>query len=961
MGIRKNAKFLTPTERENFVKACVLMKADIVNPTNSAAAQYSRWDEYVAIHNMIQVGLAPPGASVSVNFGHGGLGSYSFLSWHRYFLYRFELQLQSYVPGVMLPYWDWTNPSSLLADTFLGPTGAGGGQVVPRGYFAPEKPGTGANTTPAPPWWPASLDGWNLHSDFGIAAGGLTRDVGGFDGLPTAADLRTALGQSSYRSFQRQLEGGRDEFGTFVPSGSQMHNGLHGYIGGHMGDPAISSFDPIFYLHHCNIDRLWAMWQLDGHATEYPSAGAKAEHGPTDAMYPWVGTLPGYGNAASFANIVMPDTSAIGIVRNVDTLNFRAQFGYTYDTLAVIGIGLDRTGSMSGLTPEPMTGSGTVTKWEAAKRGVSMFLHDAETVQQSGAIYVTAGVKTFRSMPANDFTSVFPGTPYGLIKPGTVYSQSTFDGAVASMTPGGGTPLADALQDVEDTLVEPPEGWTPADEPRYLAMLTDGMLTSGSPLASIPDGSFAGTAIFAMGFGTPADVDYPTLAALVAKGRTLGFSQVFHGESAGTIDKFYSNALARAIGFSTIFDPVIELFAGEHTHLEFWATSAEDTFLITAQGMDFTDPNWSFHLQAPDGTFVYADGAGHDHAGSRLAARRGSDGGHSGHTGHGPGGCGCQCMPDVTARRSNGRLTVVMQRDGIDASCWVGRWRLMIGYKDRDMTAMAMFLPGALMLPVAAGPVHGPRRARILERRKAAASSRAMFRAPNNRLDSAPTGTNSDSGDACAMVVNIYARTNLRIELAPERELALRNESVKLRIETDALTGGVARTRTFGRLVSPAVDIADLVDKMDTEAIPRRARRRPMGEGKSDRRVDSGVLLGLLERENPGLGAVIDEEIVVERHEGGPEHFHVEDRRAAGPYHLGVFVEGAYCPGHDEPAGGHSHGSGEAHDHHDHDHDPNPKKIVDGHDDSCPLETFTRILGASVATFEPEGGAGRRS
>lgn len=31
MGIRKNAKFLTATERENFVRACVMLKADIVN------------------------------------------------------------------------------------------------------------------------------------------------------------------------------------------------------------------------------------------------------------------------------------------------------------------------------------------------------------------------------------------------------------------------------------------------------------------------------------------------------------------------------------------------------------------------------------------------------------------------------------------------------------------------------------------------------------------------------------------------------------------------------------------------------------------------------------------------------------------------------------------------------------------------------------------------------------------
>src|SRR4029079_12298532 len=137
----------------------------------------------------------------------------------------------------------------------------------------------------------------------------------------------------------------------------------------------------------------------------------------------------------------------------------------------------------------------------------------------------------------------------------------------------------------------------------------------------------------AMGFGTPADVDYTTLAAMVAKGRTLGFSQVFHGENAGTIDKFYSNALARAIGFTTIFDPVIELFAGEHTHLEFWATSAEDKFLMTAQGMDFTDPNWSFHLQAPDGTFVYADGPAHEHGGAAGMAGGGRPGmaAHAGH------------------------------------------------------------------------------------------------------------------------------------------------------------------------------------------------------------------------------------------------------------------------------------------------------------------------------------------
>src|SRR5215510_1669462 len=383
-----------------------------------------------------------------------------------------------------------------------------------------------------------------------------------------------------------------------------------------MGNPVASPFDPIFYLHHCNIDRLWAMWQADGHASEYPSSGGKPQHNRNDIMYPWVGTTAGYGtNASIAASMPMPNFSALGIQRNVDTLDYRAAYGYTYDTIAVIGIGLDRTGSMLGMTPDPMTTSAPdVTKWEAAKRGVSAFLQDCETVQSSGIVYTVAGIKTFRRLAANDFQPVFTGPGYGLIKSGSSFSRASFDSAAAAMTPGGDTPLADALLDVKNTMVTPPFGGAPADEQRYLAMLTDGLLTSGSPMSSIADGSFSPVAVFAMGFGTGLDVDYPTLQSMVDKGRTLSTQQVFHGETAGTIDKFYSSALATAIGFTSIFDPIMELFAGEYTHIEFDATSADDAFLITAQGMDFNDANWSFHLHAPDGTMVYHDGdsaAGH--------------------------------------------------------------------------------------------------------------------------------------------------------------------------------------------------------------------------------------------------------------------------------------------------------------------------------------------------------------
>jgi hypothetical protein len=859
---------------------------------------------------MIQSVNAP--GAMNVNFGHGGLGAYSFLSWHRYFLYRFEQQLQSYVPGVMLPYWDWTDPTPLMTDTFLGPDGSAGTDIVSSGYFAPNAPGTPGNPTSPPAWWPAGLSGWNLPNGFGALAGPLTRDLSSTMFLPSVQNLRTTLSQSTYSNFQNMIESGNG-----LSPFNAMHNGIHGWVGGHMSDLTGSPFDPLFYLHHCNIDRLWAMWQMDGHATLYPTAGARPKHGPTDAMYPWVGTDAAlYSSNFSFGSIVMPDFSALGAILNIDTLDHRA-LGYTYDTLAVIGIGLDRTGSMNGLTPDPMTGSGTVSKWEAAKRGVSAFLQDCETVQDSAAIYVTAGIKTFRSTGAgNDFAPVFPGTPYGLVKNGTAYSKGTFDSTITSMTAAGGTPLADALQDIEDTLVEPPFGWIPADEQRYLAILTDGMLTSGSPMSSISDGAFSNTAVFAMGFGTPVEVDYPTLESMVAKGKSLGFTQVFHGENAGTIDKFYSNALARAIGFTTVFDPVLELFAGEHTHLEFFATSADESFFVTVQGMDFEDNNWALHLKGPDGNTVYADGITHTHGDGNV---------HSGR------------MPNITTVRSNGRLSMMLQRDSADASSWVGTWTLMIAYRTKDMSAMVMPDIGELMFPVAAGPIRGPRYANLLLPVEKRLAARSISTKSRNPLDVRPNSTNNDSNEACSVVVNIYARTRLRVELLPKNVLVAINDKLEVLIDTDVLVGNIESKHALARLVTPNQDISTIVSRLKRNDIPKAA----MLKGSKSLRFDPARVLAVLEKKNPKIVQMRDEQKQVISHGNGPLHIHLENTENPGVHHLGVYVEGAYCPEHSslETNHNHSHVAG----HHNH------VSVCGPH---CCYERFTRLLNTSMAVVK---------
>lgn len=892
MGVRKNARYLTPTEQEDFVRACVLMKADIVNPAASPPDQYSRWDEYVAIHRMIQNAFAP--GSPMVNFGHGGSGAYSFFSWHRYFLYRLEQELQSHVPGVMIPYWDWTDPGPLLTDTFLGPDGDAGTNIVSSGYFAENAPGTGGNPTPAPAWWPAGLTGWNLHSAFGPAwEGPLTRNIGG--SLPTITDLQEALGMPTYASFQNAVESGSGLTGSH-----QMHNGLHGYIDGHMGNPTASPLDPIFYLHHCNIDRLWAMWQMDGNANTYPLAGGDAEHHRNDIMYPWTGGAAGYGTNVNMVPIVMPDFSALGAQRNVDTLDHRA-LGYTYDTLPVVGVSLDRTGSMTQLTPDPMTTSAPdVTKWEAATRGVSAFLQDCEAAYDAKEAYLYAGIETFRTIGAShQFTPVFGATPSGLIKNGGSQSQSVFDGAIAAMSPGGGTPLADALVHADTDLVKGPFGDLPADERRYLAILTDGNRTTGSTVASIAAGSLGDTAVFAMGFGTGADVDYPTLDALVTKGTVLPTTQVFHGENAGTIDKFYTNSLAAAIGYTPMVDPVLELFAGEHSHVDFHATSAEDSFFLSAQGMDFADPNWTFHLVAPDGSVLF---------------------GHKDDHGSGHAKCCAHGRPTVNAIRANGRLSLFLQRDSAPYHAWIGKWQLMVAYKAHNMSHMLMLSVGSLLAPVSAGPVLGPRYRRPLSRKGARAAARTFTQPNTHGLDLMPPLTSGDPDDACNVLVNIYARTRLKLQLSGTFK-----DGLHFRIQPEMTTGIISDVKAYGRLFSPKIDLRKLFRAGFDNRITRGAHLR----ASKSLSLDAGRVLAKLEAKDCDYFRMEDRMLRFQVAKNGIGEASVRKPDISGLHHIGVRITGTYHPMGDA---GHAH------------HDPCCEKHGPEH--------FERILTYTIASPE---------
>jgi hypothetical protein len=51
------------------------------------------------------------------------------------------------------------------------------------------------------------------------------------------------------------------------------------YPEGLMNDPGVAALDPIFYLHHANIDRMWALWN---HSSNANPADAGWTNGPPD-------------------------------------------------------------------------------------------------------------------------------------------------------------------------------------------------------------------------------------------------------------------------------------------------------------------------------------------------------------------------------------------------------------------------------------------------------------------------------------------------------------------------------------------------------------------------------------------------------------------------------------------------------------------------------------------------------
>jgi tyrosinase len=148
-----------------------------------------------------------------------------FLPWHRAYLYNFEMAARDRVPAVTLPWWDWT----------LRPPRQSG---IPK-IFADRTVNGQAN--------PLATFRMNVPNANPPINGNTTRSPRPVSDLPTQADVDDALSRRDWTDFNISLE--------------DIHDSVHGWVGGNMGDVGTSAYDPIFWSHHCMIDRIWWLRQ----------------------------------------------------------------------------------------------------------------------------------------------------------------------------------------------------------------------------------------------------------------------------------------------------------------------------------------------------------------------------------------------------------------------------------------------------------------------------------------------------------------------------------------------------------------------------------------------------------------------------------------------------------------------------------------------------------------------------
>jgi tyrosinase len=282
LAVRKNQAWLSDPEKLKFVSAVLALKAEKTGPN----PQDNTYDQYVQWHK------DTIDDKTGRNDAHKGP---AFFAWHRVFLLEFEKDLQriSGDPNLGLPYWDWridnSPTSSIWGNNFMGGNGkASDNWAVTDGPFRRGQ--------------------WELHVRDSVDEPTYLRRQFGSDpdanSLPTGQDVRAALAATPFDVApwnENSASGFRNMAEGYIPPQYnpatyilKMHNRVHYWVGGSM-IPITSPNDPVLFLHHCFMDKLWSDWQVlelqrggpIDHSLYLPPHGARPGHNLDDKMSPW--------------------------------------------------------------------------------------------------------------------------------------------------------------------------------------------------------------------------------------------------------------------------------------------------------------------------------------------------------------------------------------------------------------------------------------------------------------------------------------------------------------------------------------------------------------------------------------------------------------------------------------------------------------------------------------------------
>ncbi|KAK8096019.1 Di-copper centre-containing protein [Apiospora kogelbergensis] len=256
---------MSEPEQNSYIDAvlCLTMTESI----SGIARAINRFDDHQAVHSL---------QTPNIHWvGH-------FILWHRYLVATYEKALREecgYKGGQ--PYWDWSldarpdDPTSMASFPVdvLGPGkysfGGNGDPVVPTPVQNPLNltGGTGGGCVRDGAFTPD-----RFVVNYGPDPGCLKRDFVPwiFNSFADPKLVQELLDQPDYTSFARTIEK-VPTFDTPNIHGSG-HFGVGGVLGT-MGNAENSPGDPLFYLHHGNLDRILWTWQQQDLETRLNQVG----------------------------------------------------------------------------------------------------------------------------------------------------------------------------------------------------------------------------------------------------------------------------------------------------------------------------------------------------------------------------------------------------------------------------------------------------------------------------------------------------------------------------------------------------------------------------------------------------------------------------------------------------------------------------------------------------------------